>query len=94
MAKHPSHSEDLTALKRIEGQVRGIQKMIREGRYCVDILTQLSSVDGAILRVQDNVLGRHLNACVARALKGNSQIEKQTKIGEVLSLIKKFRKSA
>ncbi len=87
------HKEELASLKRIEGQVRGLQKMIEDNRYCVDILTQITSVSGALRRVQDNILGRHLNACVADTLKGTSEIEKKTKIDEVITLIKKFRKS-
>ena len=90
---HPSHNEHIVALKRIEGQVRGLQKMIEEQRYCVDILTQVSSVVGALLRVQDGILEKHLQMCVAGTLKGKSEAEKQTKINEILALIKKFRKN-
>jgi CsoR family transcriptional regulator, copper-sensing transcriptional repressor len=90
--KMPAHDEQLIALRRIEGQVRGVQKMIEEKRYCVDILTQLSSVSCALLRVQDKVLQRHLKGCVANAFKGRSEIEKQKKINEIIGLLKKFRK--
>jgi len=87
-----AHNEQLIALKRIEGQVRGVQKMIEEKRYCVDILTQLSSVSGALSRVQDKVLQRHLKGCVTSALKGKSESEKQKKIDEIIGLLKMFRK--
>jgi DNA-binding FrmR family transcriptional regulator len=93
MANHPTHSEQSTALRRIEGQIRGIQRMIEEGRYCVDILTQISSATAALLRVQDNVLEKHLNGCVKSALQGKSTADKQKKINEILTLIKKFRKN-
>ncbi|MBU2590698.1 MAG: metal-sensitive transcriptional regulator [Nitrospinota bacterium] len=83
----------MPALKRIEGQIRGIQKMIEEERYCVDILTQISSVAGALTRVQDKILGEHLNACVSNTLKDSSKAERQIKIDEVITLIKKFRKN-
>lgn len=88
----PAHKEQLIALRRIEGQVRGVQKMIEERRYCVDILTQLSSVGGALLRVQDKILQRHLKGCVSNALKGRSEVEKQKKIDEIIGLLKNYRK--
>jgi len=94
MKKTTAHSEQLVALRRIEGQVRGVQKMIEEKRYCVDILTQLSSVGGALLKVQDNILQRHLKGCVTNALKGRSESEKQKKIDEIIGLLKRFRKVA
>lgn len=90
--KAPAHDEHLIALRRIEGQVRGIQKMIEGKRYCVDILTQLSSVGGALLGVQDKILQRHLKGCVTNALKGKSESEKKKKIDEIIGLLKTFRK--
>ncbi len=92
MKNNPCHSDQLNALKRIEGQVRGLQKMVEEKRYCVDIMTQISSVVGALLRVQDNVLDKHLHMCVTETLKGKSEAEKKTKINEIIGLIKKHRK--
>jgi DNA-binding FrmR family transcriptional regulator len=86
------HHEQLVFLKRIEGQIRGVQKMIEEGRYCVDILVQLHSIVGAILRVEDKIFRKHIEGCVSRALKSKSEIEKQRKLDEVMDLIKKFRK--
>ena len=94
MKKHPCHKEQIVALKRIEGQVRGVQKMVEEKRYCVDILTQIASVVGALLGVQDNVLEKHLHMCVTSAFKGKSEVEKQNKINEMFVLIKKFRRNA
>lgn len=93
MSAHPDHSNNLVALKRIEGQVRGLQKMIEEKRYCVDILTQITSVNGALLRVQDKILESHMNSCLNNALKGKSEAERQKKISEMFSLLKKYRKS-
>ena len=89
-----THKEQLVSLRRIEGQIRGIQKMIEEGRYCVDILTQLHSIVGAIFSVEDRVLKRHLEGCVVHALKGKSGIEKDKKINEIINLIQRFRRSA
>ena len=94
MGDHPSHEDNLVSLKRIEGQIRGIQKMIEEKRYCVDILTQINAVSHALFRVQDKVLERHLAGCVARAMAGRSPEERKTKIDEIFMLLKRFRKNS
>ncbi len=86
------HDEQLEFLKRIEGQIQGIQKMIKDKRYCVDIITQLHSVVGAVLRVEEKIFQKHLEGCVINALKGKSEAAKQVKINEVLVLISRFRK--
>ncbi len=88
-----THTEQLEYLRKIEGQIRGIQRMIEEGRYCIDILTQLHSITGAILRVEDNILKKHLEGCVASALKGKSELDRQKKLDEVINLLSKFRKA-
>lgn len=92
MRQFPSHQEQLEFLKKIEGQIRGIQKMIEEKRYCVDILTQLHSIIGALYRVENEIFKKHIDGCVVSALKGKSQNEKQKKIAEVVELISRFRK--
>lgn len=87
-----THQEEIVPLKRIEGQIRGIQKMIEDKRYCIDILTQLSSVVGAIMRVEENILNRHLEGCVRVSfLKGNRD-DREAKINEVIEVLQKFRK--
>lgn len=87
------HEDQLVFLKKIEGQVRGVQKMIENKRYCVDILTQLHSIVGAILRVESKILRNHLEGCVAHAMSGKSEIKKKEKIEEVIDLITRFRKT-
>lgn len=86
------HNEQLAYLKKVEGQVRGVQGMIEEGRYCIDILTQLHSIVGAILRVEENILRKHLEGCVVSALKGKSGAEKEKKIAEIIGIIQRFRR--
>ena len=87
-----NHLDEVVPLKRIEGQIRGIQKMIEEKRYCIDILTQLSSIVGAIKRVEENILTKHLRECVKGSfLKGNKE-DKEAKIDEVIEVLKNFRK--
>ncbi len=88
-----THEGQIVYLKKIEGQIRGIQRMIEEGRYCIDILTQLHSITGAILKVEDNILKKHLEGCVTSALKGKSELDRQKKLDEVINLLSKFRKA-
>lgn len=86
------HQDQIVFLKRIEGQIRGVQKMIEEERYCIDILTQLHSVVGAILSVEDKILKKHIQGCVAHALKSKSTSAGEKKIDEIMNLLRKFRK--
>ena len=92
MAENPSHKEELKRLRKIEGQIRGVQKMIGEDRYCVDILQVLSSIQGAIEKVEDQILRRHLEGCVSHAVQSGSPKARHEKFNEVLELISKFRK--
>ena len=87
-----THEEDLVRLRRIEGQIRGVQKMIEEKRYCVDILTQLSSVVGAVKKVEENILNRHLKGCVTDSFRSGSEEDRARKIDEVIDALGKFRK--
>ena len=92
MTKHPSHQDDLQRLRKIEGQIRGVQKMIDEGRYCVDILQVLTSSRKAIEKVEENIFRRHLDGCVRAAVKSGTAKEKEEKTAEILNLISSFRK--
>jgi DNA-binding FrmR family transcriptional regulator len=67
--------------------------MIEEKRYCVDILTQVRSIIGALHRVEGEVFRKHLDGCVVKALKGASQAEKQKKLDEVIDLLDRFRQA-
>ncbi len=84
------HQEEVIRLKRIEGQIRGIQKMIEEKRYCIDILTQLASVVGAIKRVESGILERHLKGCVQTSFCEGGMDDREKKIEEVIGVFKKF----
>jgi len=87
-----THEEQLVFLKKIEGQIRGIQKMIKDKRYCVDIITQIHSGIGALYRVENEIFKKHIDGCVVHVLQGRSAAEKQKKIDELLELIGKFRR--
>ena len=90
--QYPSHHDNLVSLRRIEGQIRGIQRMIEERKYCVDILIQMRAVISALACVEDKILEKHFEECVTNAVNGKSKSEKQQKLKEIMLLIKKFRK--
>jgi len=73
-------------LRRIEGQVRGIQKMVEEDRYCADILTQLSSVQEALRAVSRELMRNHLKHCAASALRGSPAVA-EAMYDEVVNLM-------
>ena len=77
-------------LRRIEGQVQGLQRMIASDAYCVDILLQISAVQGALEQVQKLLLGRHIESCVADALRSGSRSERQRKVDELLDVFSRF----
>ena len=92
MQKNPSHNENLVALRRIEGQVRGVQRMIEDRKYCIDILNQVNAIKGALGRVEEKILEKHFQHCVTEAVTGTSEKEKQQKLDEILKLIHQTRK--
>lgn len=94
MKQLTTHEGQLPFLKKIEGQIRGIEKMIEEKRYCPEIITQIHSIIGALYRVENEVFRKHVDGCVISALRGRSESEKQKKIDEVMELITRFRKIA
>jgi CsoR family transcriptional regulator, copper-sensing transcriptional repressor len=77
-------------LRRIEGQVQGLQRMLDNDAYCVDILLQISAVQGALEQVQKLLLGRHIESCVSDALRSGSKSERQQKIDELLDVFARF----
>jgi DNA-binding FrmR family transcriptional regulator len=79
-------------LRRIEGQIAGIRRMIAEDRYCVDIMNQTSAVVAALRGVEDLVMQNHLQTCVTDAIQGDDPAEKSEKIDELMSVIGRFRK--
>jgi len=76
-------------LKRIEGQVRGIQKMIEEDRYCVDILVQISAINAALKKVGFSIVERHTKHCVSSAVKSGAGDEAIEELMEVMKQLSK-----
>ena len=80
-------------LNRIEGQIRGIKKMVSDSRYCIDILTQTRAIVAAIRKVEDLVMHQHLQTCVAESMRSDNNADKDDKISEVMDVISKFRRN-
>jgi len=78
-------------LGRIEGQVRGVARMVEEDRYCIDVLTQIRAVRAALDKVEQEILHDHLQHCVAHAFHGGNAKERQTKIEELMEVLDKRR---
>ncbi|MEN3975713.1 metal-sensitive transcriptional regulator [Emcibacter sp. SYSU 3D8] len=81
----------LGRLGRIEGQVRGITRMIEEDRYCIDVITQLQAVKAALNRVEDEVLRDHVGHCVAHAIENGDEDERRRKIDELMAVVSRSR---
>jgi CsoR family transcriptional regulator, copper-sensing transcriptional repressor len=77
-------------LHRIEGQVRGVERMVEDDRYCIDILTQISAVNTALESVAYKILDDHVNHCVAHALASGDEGEAETKSRELLEAVQRF----
>lgn len=74
-------------LGRIEGQVRGLARMLEEDRYCIDVVTQVAAVRAALRRVQEEVLREHVAHCVEHAIKSGDKAEQRKKVGELMDVI-------
>ena len=74
-------------LSRIEGQVRGLSKMVDEDRYCIDIVTQIGAVRAALRRVEEEILKDHVGHCVEHAIASGNKAEQRKKIAELMEVV-------
>ncbi|MGZ3411595.1 MAG: metal-sensitive transcriptional regulator [Xanthobacteraceae bacterium] len=74
-------------LGRIEGQVRGIARMVDEDRYCIDVVTQISAVRAALRRLEEEVLRDHVAHCVEHAIAAGNKVEQRQKVAELMDVI-------
>ena len=90
-----AHNKDamIRRLHRIEGQVRGIERMVDEERYCIDILTQIGAVSTALDSLAQKLLEDHANHCVAGALASGSREDAETKARELLDAVQRFART-
>jgi len=82
--------DSLMRLKRIEGQIKGIQRMVEERKYCVDILLQISAICGALRKVGHIILKNHIETCVTEAMTSSDKREKDRKIEELMEVFDRF----
>jgi DNA-binding FrmR family transcriptional regulator len=90
MLDRETKAKALGRLRRIEGQVGGIQRMVAAEAYCVDILFQLAAVRGAVEQVQKLLLGRHIESCVADAMRSGRARARREKIDELLEVFSRL----
>ena len=77
----------LKRLKRIEGQVGGLTRMVEAGRYCIDIVTQISAVRAALRRAEDEILRDHVSHCVQHAITSGDKQDQRKKIAEIMDVL-------
>ncbi len=82
-----SKSARIKSLNRIEGQVRGITRMVEDDRYCIDIVTQISAVRAALRRVEEVVLQEHIAHCVEKAITSGNAAEQRKVVAELMELL-------
>ena len=77
----------LKRLQRIEGQVRGLARMVEEDRYCIDIVTQISAVRAALRRAEEEILEDHVGHCVEHAIASGDKADQRQKISELMAVV-------
>ena len=87
--KRENKAKLLNRLSRIEGQVRGVARMVEEDRYCIDVLTQIQAVRAALVRVETEMLKDHLGHCIESAIIGGNADEQRQKAGELIQLLER-----
>ena len=88
-----AHSKKtVTRLKRIEGQVRGVARMLEEDRYCIDVLHQVQAVKAALSKVEDAILADHAGSCVEAAIAAGTAKDQREKFNELIDLFGKVKR--
>ena len=85
--KQSSKSATLKRLGRIEGQVRGLARMVEDDRYCIDIVTQISAVRAALRRVEEEILREHVAHCVEHAIASGDKADQRQKVAELMDVM-------
>ena len=85
----PAKTSVMKRLKRIEGQVRGLARMVEDARYCIDIVTQLSAVRAALRRAEEEILADHVAHCVEQAITSGNKAEQRRKVAELTGVLRR-----
>lgn len=86
-------TETLRRLKSIEGHVRGIERMVEEDAYCIDVIRQIQAVQAALNKVSTIILGNHLNSCLITAIRGDNPEDRERVLGEISEVFEAATKS-
>lgn len=89
---HGDKSSTVKRLNRIEGQVRGVARMVEKDRYCIDILHQVQAVKAALSKVEDAILSDHAAHCVAEAIASGDEADQREKFSELVELFAKVKR--
>ena len=84
---YPNHEEQLNRLSKIEGQLRGVRRMIEDRRYCIDIVSQIKAINAALKQVQMGVLEKHIHHCVAESLNSRKPEIFEEKVTEIIEVL-------
>ena len=87
--QNATKTDCLKRLNRIEGQVRGLARMVEEDRYCIDVVTQIAAVRAALRRVEEAVLKDHVGHCVEHAIAGGDPKEQRAKVAELMAVLRR-----
>ena len=85
--KETTHKDQISSLRRIEGQVKGIQAMIEDAKYCIDILNQIKAVKSALVSVENKILNKHIEECIENSLLSDKKLK--DKIEELKKVLKR-----
>lgn len=88
--KYPRHASCVKRLARIEGQIRGVARMIEDERYCMDVVVQLRAARGALRVVEQEVLADHVEHCIEDAIAGGDADDQRSKVAELIDVLGKF----
>ncbi len=88
---HPDHKKESVRLKRVNGQITGIIKMIEDRKYCPDVLIQVRAAKAALQAVEQSILKTHLDSCVSEAIHNKDENKAKEKISELIQLIERHK---
>lgn len=88
LTQHPDHAAQKKRLNRVRGQIEGIDRMITERRYCMDIITQIKAAKSALASLEAEIIEAHLRACVKVAFQAKGSVQAEEKIKEIMEFIR------
>jgi DNA-binding FrmR family transcriptional regulator len=91
-SERPAKAARLRRLSRIEGQVRGLSRMLAEDRYCIDVVTQIAAVRAALAKVEAEILEEHVAHCVEHAIASGERADQRAKVAELMDVLARRRR--